>query len=153
VNAGFALKTLLAWTTLLAEGGAQEVASVAMRLPPPDAVDVGAADLDRDGRDDLVYLLGGTTPKLRIYFGDVAGFSAARSEATTLELSGARQSMAGKLTIADLNSDGRPDLVVTAGGAEAIVLWNRFWSIRGNLGSWSRTPLPAKNAASAAVAD
>ena len=118
-------------------------------FPPQTALAVAAADFDRDGRADLAFLLGGNAPALRIFFGDVAGFAAAKSE----ELALAPGITAGNLTVADLNGDGRPDIVVTAGGATAFVYWNRFWSGRGNLIEWSRTPLVATNPTAAAVAD
>ena len=122
-------------------------------LPTRFAVDVKAADLDRDGHMDLVFLEGGDAPGLRVFYGDARGFSAERTEQVAVEGRGFIEEHAGEINIADLNADGRPDIVVTAGGEAAQVFWNRFWTGRGNLRDWPRHALPANSPMSAAVGD
>ena len=122
-------------------------------LPTRFAVDVKAADLDRDGRQDLVFLEGGDAPGLRVFYGDARGFSAERTEQVPVEGRGFDDEQAGEINVADLNADGRPDIVVTAGGDAAQVFWNRFWTGRGNLRDWPRTALPANSPMSVAIGD
>lgn len=137
---------------LLAASATSLPAAPAAPLPVRDALDVQSADLDRDGHADLVSLHGGPRPVIRVFYGDATGFSAARTEEAPVQLAGATVT-GGRLTLADLNGDGRIDIIVTAGGNEAAVWWNRFWTGRGNLREWPRTPLAAERPASAAVAD
>jgi len=122
-------------------------------LPTRFAVDVKAADLDRDGHVDLVFLEAGDVPGLRVFYGDARGYSAERTETVAVEGRGYLEEQAGEINIADLNADGRPDIVVTAGGDAAQVFWNRFWTGRGNLRDWPRTALPANSPLSAAIGD
>jgi hypothetical protein len=122
-------------------------------LPTRFAIDVKADDLDRDGHLDLVFLEGGDAPALRVFYGDARGFSAERTEQVAVEGRGFIEEQAGEVNLADLDADGRPDIVVTAGGDAAQVLWNHFGSGRGNLRDWPRTTLPANSPMSSAVGD
>ncbi len=122
-------------------------------LPTRYAVDVEVADMDRDGRLDLVFLQGGDERSLRFYYGAEQGFSAKNTEEVAVSGSGFMDEKCGEIVIADLNADLRPDVVVAAGGKEAQVFWNRFWNGRGNLSDWPRTALAANNPLSAAVGD
>lgn len=122
-------------------------------LPTRLAVDVKAADLDRDGHVDLVFLEAGDAPALRVFYGDARGFSPERTEHVAVEGRGFFEEQAGEIVISDLNADQRPDIVVAAGGEAAQVFWNRFWTGRGNLREWPRTALPAPTPLSAAVGD
>jgi hypothetical protein len=90
---------------------------------------------------------------LRVFFGNTDGYSPTRVEERELVPGVEKVTVAGKLTVADLNGDGRPDIVVTPSGTAADVYWNRFWLGRGNFSSWPRTPLAAKQPVASAVGD
>src|SRR5688572_4967625 len=60
-------------------------------------LDVAAVDLDRDGHIDLVYLEGGPTPSLRVFYGDADGYLPTRVEERLLGRGVERVSGTGKL--------------------------------------------------------
>lgn len=122
-------------------------------VPTHYAVDVKVADMDGDGHLDLVFLQSGDVRTLRFFYGGEKGFSAEDSEEIAVSGTGYLDEKAGEIVVADVNVDGRPDVIVAAGGKEAQIFWNRFWTGRGNLQQWPRHALPANNPLSAAVGD
>ncbi len=118
-------------------------------LPTRHAVDVKIADLDGDGRLDLVFLQGGDWPSVRVYRGTAEGFSPAQVRETRVAGRGFIDGIAGELAIADLDGDGRPDLAVAAGGAELELLLNRG----PDLAAWTRASLPAQTPLSVVATD
>ncbi|MCB1123169.1 MAG: VCBS repeat-containing protein, partial [Verrucomicrobiae bacterium] len=122
-------------------------------LPTRYAVDVEAADMDSDGHLDLVFLQGGDSPALRVFYGDGAGYSAKNIDEVAVSGRGWFDEKSGEIVVTDLNADHRPDVVVAAGGDQAQVFWNRFWNGRDKLDKWPRSALAANNPLSAAVGD
>lgn len=118
-------------------------------LPTRHAVDVKIADLDGDGRLDLVFLQGGDWPSVRVFGGSATGFSADRVRETAVVGRGFLDGIAGELAIADLDGDGRPDLAVAAGGPDLELLYNRG----PDLATWSRAALPAQTPLSVVATD
>ena len=100
---------------------------------PRQPVDVGIAapfrtssgDLNGDGRTDLVWNHLGTTNEVRVGFGQVDGtFDVTTTGATTIAASPAGGWAAFDLVVADVDGDGREDLVwnrTTAGKSETWV--------------------------------
>jgi hypothetical protein len=120
-------------------------------LFPGSALDIATGDLDRDGRPDLIVLQGGRAAVVRVFYGAADGYSPQATDETTIPAAAAVER--GKLTVTDLNNDGRPDIVVAAGGGTARVLWNRLDAKRGDLQRWPCTPLGDGSATSAAATD
>lgn len=118
-------------------------------LPTRHAVDVKIADVDGDGRLDLVFLQGGDWPSIRVFAGGSGGFSAERVRETAIEGRGFVEGIAGELAIADLDGDRRLDFAVAAGGSELEVLLNRADGAQG----WQRSTLPANKPLSVVAAD
>jgi hypothetical protein len=118
-------------------------------LPTRHAVDVKIADLDGDGRLDLVFLQGGDWPSVRVFPGAAHGYSAGRVRETPVSGRGFLDGIAGEVAIADLDGDGRPDLAVAAGGAELELLFNRG----DNFATWPRAGLPAQTPLSVVATD
>jgi len=140
--------------SLMAGGGAKAADPAgATEHPPRQSIDVEAADLDRDGHVDFVYLIGGDAPSLRILHGGPAGFRTDGRDEAPLAAAGSGAASTGDLKIVDLNADGRPDIVVTAGGRAAAVWWNRNWSGRTPLRDWPRTPLATERPSAVAAGD
>lgn len=118
-------------------------------LPTRHAVDVKIADLDGDGRPDLVFLQGGDWPSVRVYRGTAEGFSPAQVRETRVAGRGFIDGIAGEVAVADLDGDGRSDLAVAAGGAELELLFNRG----PDLATWTRASLPAQTPLSVVATD
>lgn len=118
-------------------------------LPTRHAVDVKVADLDGDGRFDLVFLQGGDWPSIRVFSGSEKDFSADRVRETTVTGRGFVDGMAGELAIADLDGDGRLDLAIAGGGAELELLLNRG----ADFNAWQRAALPANTPLSVVATD
>jgi hypothetical protein len=118
-------------------------------LPTRHAVDVKIADLDGDGRLDLIFLQGGDWPSVRVFAGAADGFSPERVRETPVIGRGFVDGLAGELAVADLDGDGRPDLAIAAGGSELELLFNRG----PDLAAWSRAALPAQTPLSVIATD
>ena len=118
-------------------------------LPTRHAVDVKIADLDGDGRLDLVFLQGGDWPSVRVFTGAASGFSAERVRETPVSGRGFLDGVAGELAIADLDGDQRLDVAVAAGGSELELLLNRG----PDFAAWQRAALPAQTPLSVVATD
>ena len=115
------------------------------------ALDIETGDVDCDGRLDLIVLLGGRAATVRVFYGAADGYSPQASDELTIA---ARTEVdRGDLVAADLNHDGRHDIVVTCGAGAARVLWNRVDAKRGELHRWPCTPLGTGDATTAAATD
>ena len=128
--------------------------SVANRaeLPTSAATGCSVADLDDDGRLDLVFAnhrqASAFATNSYIYWGSAAGFSASnRAEVPTLGAVGS--------SVADLDGDGRLDLVFASrtDGATAKVNSYVYWGQKGGYAASNRTALPTVGAGGSLVAD
>ncbi len=86
-------------------GGMRAVAGSPVRVDQPVWTAV-IADVDGDGSNDVV--LGGRVDRLVLLLGDGRGGISARPLAVRT-----RHQMPGYVSVADLNNDGKPDLIVT----------------------------------------
>jgi hypothetical protein len=119
------------------------------RLPTRHAVDVKIADLDSDGRLDLVFLQGGDWPSVRVFSDKGDAFSDYRVSEAPVAGRGFLNGIAGELAIGDLDGDDRLDIAVAAGGPDLELFFNR-----GNdLAAWKRSTLPADTPLSVVASD
>lgn len=91
---------------LLGAGNGSFAAPIATQLTPTTTQFVGAADLDGDGRADLVTTSFGSNV-FSVYLGNGDGTLASRHDTTLNSPRG--------LALADFNGDGNPDLAIAAG--------------------------------------
>jgi len=106
-------------------------------------VDCAAADINGDGHIDLVFLNNNSKVKnAYIYWGNGHDFSAARR--TTLAVDDPKS-----VTAADLNGDGKADLIVTGAGGRTSI----FYGASEGIEQKPRFTLPSNAANTALVAD
>ena len=118
-------------------------------LPTRYAVDVKIADLNGDGKPDIIFLQGGDYPSVRVYWGTAQGYSAKSVDELPVNGRGFIDGLAGEMAVADLDGDGKLDLAIAAGGTEVELLLNRGSDLK----TWQRIGLPGNTPLSVAAAD
>jgi hypothetical protein len=106
-------------SVLLGQGGGKFTAAQTSSVAGPNAADLNVADLNGDGKPDLIYFTGILAGEydLAEYPGNGDGTFGAE---VTIPVPEAPTAIA----IADLNGDGRPDLIFTSGGHLDVELGN-----------------------------
>lgn len=115
-------------------------------LPSYAARDVKAADLNHDGRPDLIYA--NQRADSLIYWNSADGFRPERRTA----LAGRN---ASRCAVADVNGDGRPDLVfaIEDNGRTTETSSVVYWNSTAGFSEQRKTELPTMGAVDAGVAD
>jgi hypothetical protein len=117
-------------------------------LPTEYALDVAIKDINQDGEPDIVFLQGGIPGSIRIFYGGNKGVDPEKYfdlQALAPDYS----AISRKLCIADLNSDGWPDIFIPSKGDSSEIFWNGSQGFDQN----NITKISTSNAVAAASED
>jgi hypothetical protein len=128
------------WTLVRPAAGVAQRAGV--RVASERAVGYQSADMDRDGKEDLVWLVqtGPRTGRVRVAMSDGSGYG---PEQTWFEGDLVASLDGARLLVGDFQADGRPDVAILArggpdGGMQLIVLRKKVGdALRAPLRWWS----------------
>lgn len=119
-------------------------------LPTLFAVDVKVADLDKNGRPDLVFLEVGAPGALRVMRRKESKWEMTELLPVIAPTSpGVGKKINREILVKDLNGDGYPDIFAPSDGKRSEI----FWNDKGKFNASNRTELESENAFSADAAD
>lgn len=112
----------------LLHGDGQGAFVASSRVAGAGLSSIQGADLDGDGRTDLVATLGGSEQQLSSPDNRVAVLRSAGNHGTVTALSATNSSSTLGLTSADINMDGLPEVLAAASGSTSLVQWRALGS-------------------------